>query len=134
MNNNLANTKVLTNQLYSIIKIAHDKELCWAEGRLAVGYPWCKANTLVHLEKNSAQGKIMQKRKFQLIKIILQARQSGKNWRVRCKNSLSDNFGPPFTKPQNYLSSCNAIVAKGLLLCSQHIILAIQMEFPPKEH
>ena len=53
--------------------------------------------------------------------------------RVWCKNGLSDNFGPLFTKPQNYLSSCNATVAKGLMLCSQHIILAIQMEFPPKE-
>ena len=25
-------------------------------------------------------------------------------------------------------------MTKGLMLCSQHIILAIQMEFPPKEH
>ena len=56
------------------------------------------------------------------------------NWRARCKNGLSDDFGPPFTKPRNYLTSCNVKVAKGLMLCSQHIILAIRMEFLPKEH
>ena len=55
-------------------------------------------------------------------------------WRARCKNGLSDDSGPPFTKPRNYLSSCNATVAKGLKLFSQHIILAMQMEFSPKEH
>ena len=57
-----------------------------------------------------------------------------KNWKARCRNGLSDDFGPLFTKPRNYLSSCNAIVAKGLVLCNQHIILATRMEFPPKEH
>ena len=37
-----------------------------------------------------------------------------------------------FTKPQNYLLSCNATVAKRIMLCSQHNVLVIQMEFPPK--
>ena len=55
-------------------------------------------------------------------------------WRAWCRNGLSDDFGPPFTKPRNYLSSCNATLAKGLVLCRQHIILAIQKEFLPKEH
>ena len=30
------------------------------------------------------------------------------NYRVDAKNGLSDSFGPPFIKPQNYLLSCNA--------------------------
>ena len=57
-------------------------------------------------------------------------------WDCRCRNGLSDDFGPSFTKPRNYLhvSFCNATVAKGLMLCSQHIILALRMEFLPKEH
>ena len=54
------------------------------------------------------------------------------NWRVQCKNSLSDEFGPPFTKPPNYLLSCNVTVAKWIVLCSQHIVLVIWIEFPPK--
>ena len=53
------------------------------------------------------------------------------NWRARCKNGLSDNFGPPFTKPPNYLLSCNVTVAKWIVSCSQHIILVIWVEFPP---
>ena len=38
------------------------------------------------------------------------------NWRAQCKNGLSDDFEPP-TKPQSYLLSCNATVAKGIMLC-----------------
>ena len=34
------------------------------------------------------------------------------NRRAQCKNGLSDDFGPPFTKPPNYLLSCNVAVAK----------------------
>ena len=36
-----------------------------------------------------------------------------------------NDFGPPFTNSRNYLSPCNATVAKGLMLSSEHIILAI---------
>ena len=54
------------------------------------------------------------------------------NWRARCKNGLSDDFGPPFTKPPNYLLSCNVTVAKWIVSCSQHIVLVIWIEFPPK--
>ena len=57
---------------------------------------------------------------------------TGKNWRARCKNSLSDNFGPTFTKPPNYLLSCNVTVAKWIVSCSQHIVLLIWIEFLPK--
>ena len=39
------------------------------------------------------------------------------------RNGLSGIFGPPFTKHQNYLLSCNATVAKGIMLCSQHVAL-----------
>ena len=49
------------------------------------------------------------------------------------QNGLSDDFGPPFTKPENYLLSCNATVAKGIMLSSQHFVLVIQMEFPPRK-
>ena len=54
------------------------------------------------------------------------------NWRARCKNGLSDDFGPTFTKPPNYLLSCNLTVAKWIVSCSQHIVLVIWIEFPPK--
>ena len=54
------------------------------------------------------------------------------NWRARCKNGLSDDFGPTFTKPPNYLLSCNVTVAKWIVSCSQHIVLVIWIEFPPK--
>ena len=54
------------------------------------------------------------------------------NWRAWCKNGLSDDFGPPFTKPPNYLLSCNVTVAKWIISCSQHIVLVIWIEFPPK--
>ena len=54
------------------------------------------------------------------------------NWRAWCKNSLSDDFGPTFTKPLNYLLSCNVTVAKWIVSCSQHIVLVIWIEFPPK--
>ena len=54
------------------------------------------------------------------------------NWRARCKNGLSDDFGPTFTKPPNYLLSCNVTVAKWMVSCSQHIALVIWIEFPPK--
>ena len=54
------------------------------------------------------------------------------NWRARCKNGLSDDFGPTFTKPPNYLLSCNVTVAKWIISCSQHIVLVIWIEFPPK--
>ena len=54
------------------------------------------------------------------------------NWRARCKNSLSDDFGPTFTKPPNFLLSYNVTVAKWIVLCSQHIVLVIWIEFPPK--
>ena len=53
------------------------------------------------------------------------------NWRTRCKNGLSDDFGPTFTKPPNYLLSCNVTVAKWIVSCSQHV-LVIWIEFPPK--
>ena len=53
-------------------------------------------------------------------------------WRARCKNGLSDDFGPTFTKPPNYLLSCNVTVAKWIVSCSQHIVLVIWIEFPPK--
>ena len=53
-------------------------------------------------------------------------------WRARCKNGLSDDFGPSFTKPPNYLLSCNVTVAKWIVSCSQHIVLVIWIEFPPK--
>ena len=49
-----------------------------------------------------------------------------------CKNGLSDDFGPTFTKPPNYLLSCNVTVAKWIASCSQHIVLVIWIEFPPK--
>ena len=54
------------------------------------------------------------------------------NWRARCKNGLRDHFGPPFTKPPNYLLSCKVTVAKWIVSCSQHIVLVIWIEFPPK--
>ena len=54
------------------------------------------------------------------------------NWRAWCKNSLSDDFGPTFTEPPNYLLSCNVTVAKWIASCSQHIVLVIWIEFPPK--
>ena len=54
------------------------------------------------------------------------------NWRTWCKNGLSDDFGPPFRKPPNYLLSCNVTVAKWIVSCSQHIVLVIWIEFPPK--
>ena len=53
-------------------------------------------------------------------------------WRAQCKNGLSDDFGPTFTKPPNYLLSCNVTVAKWIVSCSQHIVLVIWIEFPPK--
>ena len=53
-------------------------------------------------------------------------------WRARSKNGPSDDFGPPFTKPPNYLLSCNVTVAKWMVSCSQHIVLVIWIEFPPK--
>ena len=53
-------------------------------------------------------------------------------WRARCKNGLSDDFGPSFTKPPNYLLSCNVTVAKWIVSCSQHIVLVIWIEFSPK--
>ena len=53
-------------------------------------------------------------------------------WRARCKNGLSDDFGPPFTKPPNYLLSCNVTVAKWIVSCSQNIVLVTWIEFPPK--
>ena len=34
--------------------------------------------------------------------------------------------------PPNYLLSCNVTVAKWIVSCSQHIILVIWIEFPPK--
>ena len=54
------------------------------------------------------------------------------NWRARCKNGLSDDFGATFTKPPNYLLSGNVTVAKWMVSCSQHIVLVIWIEFPPK--
>ena len=54
------------------------------------------------------------------------------NWRARCKNGLSDDFGPTFTKPPNCLLSCNVTVAKWIVSCSQHVVLVIWIEFPPK--
>ena len=54
------------------------------------------------------------------------------NWRAWCKNSLSDDFGPPFTKPPNYLLPCDVTVAKWIVSCSQHIVLVVWIEFPPK--
>ena len=54
------------------------------------------------------------------------------NWRARCKNGLSDDFGPTLTKLPNYLLSCNVTVAKWIVSCSQHIVLVIWIEFPPK--
>ena len=54
------------------------------------------------------------------------------NWRARCKNGLSDDFGPTFTKPPNYLLSCNVTVAKWIVSWSQHIFLVIWIEFAPK--
>ena len=62
---------------------------------------------------------------------LLQIRRES-NWRARCKNGLSDNFGPTFTKPPNYLLSCNVTVAKWITSCSQHIVLVIWIKFPPK--
>ena len=53
-------------------------------------------------------------------------------WRARCKNGLNDDFGPAFTKPPNYLLSCNVTVAKWIVSCSQHIVLVIWIEFPPQ--
>ena len=60
-----------------------------------------------------------------------------KNWdwiikRARWKNGLSDNFGPTFTKPPNYLLSYNVTVAKWIVSCSQHIVFVIWIEFPLK--
>ena len=55
-------------------------------------------------------------------------------WTGWCKNSLSDDFGPPFRKPQDYLLSCDATVAKGIMLCSQQVDLVICMEFQPKHY
>ena len=74
--------------------------------------------------------------KDEKVNIVLNLNQSDLELikRARCKNGLSDEFGPPFTKPQNYLISCNAAVAKGIMLCSQHIVLVIWMEFPPKHY
>ena len=54
------------------------------------------------------------------------------NWRARCKNGLSDDLGPTFTKPPNSLLFCNVTVAKWIVSCSQHIVLVIWIEFPPK--
>ena len=54
------------------------------------------------------------------------------NWRAQCKNRLSDDFGPTFTKPPNYRLSCIVTVAKWIVSCSQHIVLVIWIEFPPK--
>ena len=54
--------------------------------------------------------------------------------RALCKNGLSNDFGPPFLKPKNYLLSCNATVAKGMMLCSQHTVLVIRMELPSKHY
>ena len=54
------------------------------------------------------------------------------NWKARCKNGLSDDFGPTFTKHPNYVLSCNVTVAKWIVSCSQHIVLVIWIEFPPK--
>ena len=45
---------------------------------------------------------------------------------------ISDDFGPPFTKPKIYLIPCNVTLARGIMLCSQHIVLVIRIEFPPK--
>ena len=46
-------------------------------------------------------------------------------------NSLSDDFKPSFTKPQNSPLSFNAAVAIGHILCSHdNIQLVIQVEFP----
>ena len=45
---------------------------------------------------------------------------------------ISVDFGPPFTKPKIYLIPCNATLARRIMLCSQHIVLVIRMEFPPK--
>ena len=56
------------------------------------------------------------------------------NWKGRSKNGLSDDFGPPFAKTKKYLLSYNATVAKGIMLCSQHIVLVIWMEFPFKHY
>ena len=56
------------------------------------------------------------------------------NWRARCKNGLSDDFGPPCTKPPNYLLSCNVTVAKWIVSRSRHIVLVIWIEFPPKRY
>ena len=54
------------------------------------------------------------------------------NWRGWCKNGLSDDFGPTFTKHPNYVLSYNVTVAKWIVSCSQHIVLIIWIEFPPK--
>ena len=54
------------------------------------------------------------------------------NWRAWCKNGLRDDFGPSLTKPPNYLLSCNVTGAKWTESCSQHIVLVIWIEFPPK--
>ena len=49
---------------------------------------------------------------------------------ITCKKILGDNFEPPFKKPQDSPPSCNAIVATALILCSQHVTLAMQVDFP----
>ena len=48
---------------------------------------------------------------------------------ITCKKILGDNFEPPFKKPQDSPPSCNAIVATALILCSQHVTLAMQVDF-----
>ena len=48
------------------------------------------------------------------------------------KRPISDDFGPTFTRPPNYLLSCNVTVAKWIVSCSQHIVLVIWIKFPPK--
>ena len=50
----------------------------------------------------------------------------------RYHKQLKSDFGPTFTKPPNYLLSCNVTVAKWIISCSQHIVLVIWIEFPPK--
>ena len=47
---------------------------------------------------------------------------------------VTSDFGPAFTKPQNYLLSSSVTVAKGIMLCNQYIVLVIRMEFSPKHY
>ena len=76
----------------------------------------------------SGIGKVM----LQCAKFDQNDRSAFNIWRARCKNGLSDDFGPTFTKPPNYLLSCNVTAAKWIVSCSQHIVLVIWIEFPPK--